>query len=185
MAIGGAIGAAIGAVSSIATQYRTTGSVNWKSVGVAAAAGFVSGVIAASPLKLQGQKIAGGIIGGLSYVADCYVNDRAMKLDELVLSVGLGVLSGRISGDGANLDLVINETCYLANSVICKNNRRTNQAYASKSNMCVLEYRNNMFSYIGWTSSMKFAAGVGAANGLMEGYRQLNLFPNMPSWKPW
>lgn len=33
-------------------------------------------------LSLLEQEVAGGVIGGLSYVADCYVNDKAMTLDE-------------------------------------------------------------------------------------------------------
>ena len=102
MAVGGLIGAAISAVSSAVTQQALTGTVNWKSVGVAAASGFVSGAVAASPLGVVGQQIAGGVIGGLSFAADCYVNDKAMKLDEAILSVGMGVVSGRIGGSGAN-----------------------------------------------------------------------------------
>ena len=53
--VGGIIGAAISAASSAVTQYVFTGSVNWKSVGVATVSGFISGAIATSPIGLIGQ----------------------------------------------------------------------------------------------------------------------------------
>ena len=55
--VGGIIGAAISAASSAVTQYVFTGSVNWKSVGVATVSGFISGAIATSPIGLIGQMI--------------------------------------------------------------------------------------------------------------------------------
>ena len=51
MLAGGVIGAAISAVTSIAVQYGSEGSVSWGSVAVAAGSGFVSGAMAASPLN--------------------------------------------------------------------------------------------------------------------------------------
>ncbi len=54
MAVGGLIGAGVSAVASAVTQYRMAGSINWKSVAVSAAGGFVSGAIAASPLGAVG-----------------------------------------------------------------------------------------------------------------------------------
>ena len=48
MAIGGVLGAVVSSASSIITQKALTGSVNWKSVGVAAVSGLISGAVAAS-----------------------------------------------------------------------------------------------------------------------------------------
>jgi RHS repeat-associated protein len=146
MAVGGLIGAAISAVSSAVTQKALTGTVNWKSVGVAAASGFVSGAVAASPLGIVGQQIAGGVIGGLSYAADCYVNDKAMKLDEAILSVGMGVVSGRIGGSGANEKMVLSNAAKSAKQTIARESRRANQQYAQKVIAATISSRNNTFA---------------------------------------
>ena len=55
MAVGGLIGAAISTVSFIVTQQMMAGTINWKFVGIAAATGFISGLVATSPLGLLGQ----------------------------------------------------------------------------------------------------------------------------------
>ena len=185
MAVGGLIGAAISAVSSAVTQQALTGTVNWKSVGVAAASGFVSGAVAASPLGIVGQQIAGGVIGGLSYAADCYVNDKAMKLDEAILSVGMGVVSGRIGGSGANEKMVLSNAAKSAKQTIARESRRANQQYAQKVIAATISSRNNTFASTAWVASFRFAAGTGISNGATGKYSSLELFPNAPTWKPW
>ena len=185
MAIGGLIGSAISTVSSIVTQQALTGTVNWKSVGVAAVSGFVSGAIAASPLGVVGQQVAGGIIGGVSYAADCYVNDREMKLDEAVISVGMGVVSGRIGDHSANKKMVLTNTSKSAKQTFVRESRRANQQYAQKVISATISSRNNTFASVAWTSSLKFAAGSGIANGVTVGYSALGFFPDAPAWKPW
>ena len=87
MAAGGGIGMVIGAASSAITQYMFNGEINWKSVGVAAVGGFVSGAVAASPLGLTGQIGVGAAVGAVSYVADCKVNGSVLKVDELAVSL--------------------------------------------------------------------------------------------------
>ena len=185
MAVGGLIGAAISAVSSAVTQQALTGTVNWKSVGVAAASGFVSGAVAASPLGIVGQQIAGGVIGGLSYAADCYVNDKAMKLDEAILSVGMGVVSGRIGGSGANEKMVLSNAAKSVKQTIARESRRANQQYAQKVIAATISSRNNTFASTAWVASFRFAAGTGISNGATGKYSSLELFPNAPTWKPW
>ena len=185
MAVGGLIGAAISAVSSAVTQQALTGTVNWKSVGVAAATGFVSGAVAASPLGIVGQQVAGGVIGGLSYVADCYVNDKAMKLDEAVLSVGMGVISGRIGGPGANEKMVLSNAAKSAKQTIARETRRANQKYAQKVIAATISSRNNTFATTAWAASFRFAAGTGVSNGFNGSYSSWGWFPDAPTWKPW
>ena len=185
MAVGGLIGAAISAVSSVVTQQALTGTVNWKSVGVATAAGFVSGAVAASPLGLVGQQVAGGVIGGLSYAADCYVNDKAMKLDEAVLSVGMGVISGRIGGSGANEKMALSNAAKSAKQTIVRETRRANQKYAQKVIAAAICSRNNAFATTAWVASFRFAAGTGVSNGVNGKYSSWGLFPDAPTWKPW
>ena len=47
-----------------------------------------------------GQIIIGGGIGGVSYIADCYVNDKPINSGELGFSVVMGMASGAIGGPG-------------------------------------------------------------------------------------
>ena len=185
MAVGGLIGAAISAVSSAITQQALTGEVNWKSVGVAAATGFVSGAVAASPLGLVGQEVDGGIIGGISYAADCYVNDKAMKLDEAVLSIGMGVISGRIGGSGANEKNVLTDAVKNTKKTITREMRRVNQKYAQKVITAAVRSRNNTFAATAWSASFRFAVGTGVANGFNGKYSSMGRFPDAPTWKPW
>ena len=185
MAAGGLIGSAISAVSSAVTQYAITGTVNWKSVGVAAASGFVSGAIAASPLGLFGQKVAGGVIGGLSYAADCYVNDKAMKLDEAIVAVGSGVISGKIGGSGANQKMALTNVYDSTRNTIAREARRANQTYAQKAVASALSYRNNTVANAAWASGFRFAAGSEVSNASNIAYSRWGIFRNAPSWKPW
>ena len=128
---------------------------------------------------------AGGIISGLSYAADCYVNDREMKLDEAILSIGFGVLSGKISGAGANKNVVLNNTIENAKHTVARETRRANQQYANKVIASTIRSRNDVLSSAALISSSRFAAASGAANGGMEAYRGVELLPDAPAWKPW
>lgn len=185
MAIGGLIGAVISAASSAVTQKTLTGTVNWKSVGVAAAAGFVSGAVAASPLGVLGQKVVGGVVGGLSYAADCYVNDKAMKLDEALVAVGMGFVSGKIGGAGANEKMVLSNAANSAKQTIAREARRANQKYAQKVITAAISSRNNMFASTAWSTSGRFALGVEVANVFSGAFSKLNPFPDAPTWKAW
>lgn len=174
---------AISAVSSAVTQKALTGTVNWKSVGVAAATGFVSGAIAASPLGLAGQVIAGGVTGGLSYAADCLVNNKAMKLDEAIVSVGMGAISGRIGGSGANQKMALTSVAKNAKQTIARETRRANQKYARKVIAATVKSRKNTFAKTAWSSSFRFALGTGVSNGISGKYSSLGRYPNAPRWK--
>ncbi len=176
MVIGGLIGAGISAISSAITQQALTGSINWKSVGVAAASGLVSGAIAASPLGLVGQQIAGGIIGGVSYAADCYVNNRKIKLDEAAIAVGFGVISGRIGGNGANHKNAITTSARNLDALVAREANRANQAYAQKAIASATRYCYNKIGLAAWSSSIKFAAGQGVANAGLLAFIKLAPF---------
>ena len=185
MAIGGFIGAAVSAGTSALVQLAINGEVNLKSVGVAAISGFISGAIAASPLGLTGQMIAGGIIGGASYIADCYVNDTAITLDGAILSIGMGVLSGRIGGPGANEKNVLTNSILQLKKTIARETRRANQKYAQKAIAAMTSYVYNILDVSAFSSSVKFAAGCGVSSAVTTGYANYRLFQNWPSWKFW
>ncbi|MFR3698356.1 MAG: RHS repeat domain-containing protein [Coprococcus sp.] len=120
MAAGGGIGMVIGAASSAITQYMFNGEINWKSVGVAAVGGFVSGAVAASPLGLTGQIGVGAAVGAVSYVADCKVNGSALKVDELAVSAEAGAVSGWIGGSGANQYKALSNTIKTASKTTAR-----------------------------------------------------------------
>ena len=185
MAIGGFIGAAVSAGTSALVQLAINGEVNLKSVGVAAISGFISGAIAASPLGLTGQMIAGGIIGGTSYIADCYVNDTAITLDGAILSIGMGVLSGRIGGPGANEKKVLTNSILQLKKTIARETRRANQKHAQKAIAAMTSYVYNILDASAFSSSVKFAAGCGVSSAVTTGYANYRLFQNWPSWKFW
>ena len=185
MLVGGLIGAVVSAVASVVSQKSLTGDVNWKSVGVAAATGFVSGAVAASPLGAWGQRIVGGIIGGLSYVADCYVNEKEMKLDEAVVSIGMGVVAGHMGGPGANVGMTLTNTARSAAKTIEREARRANQQYAQKAITAAVSYRNEVFASAAWSGSIKFAAATGVSSGITGAWSKANRFPTVPAWAPW
>ena len=113
------------------------------------------------------------------------MNILGMKLDEAVISVGMGVVSGRIGGSGANEKMVLTNTSKSAKQAIVRESRRANQQYAQKAISATISSRNNMFASTAWTSSLRFAAGSGIANGFTVGYSALGFFPDAPAWKPW
>lgn len=185
MAMGGLIGAAVGAVSSIITQKALTGTVNWKSVGVAAATGLVSGAIAASPLGVVGQAIAGGVIGGLSYAADCYVNDEAIELDDAVASVFIGTVFGYLGGPGANEGQVLTNTIRSAKETVAREVRRANQRYAQKVILSTMTYRNNILRSAALKGGVGFATSNITTDMSTKMFGAFELFPNAPAWKFW
>ena len=185
MVVGGVVGAAISAVSSMMFQASQTGAINLKSVGVSFVAGFVSGAIAASPLGTAGQVVAGGVMGGLSYVADCYVNNKAMKLDEAILSVGAGALSGLIGGAGADKDDVLSTAYYGTKRIIEKQTHKANQKYAQKVITRAISSRNNVLESAALESTTRFTLGTFAYNFITEKLGRSGLFSNAPTWKPW
>ncbi len=166
MAVGGAIGAAISAVSSAVTQNALTGTINWKSVVVAAGAGFVSVAVAASPLGLTGQVIAGGAIGSLSYVADCAVNKKSVAMDELAVATLGGMTSGYIGGPGANQNLALTRTIQTSMKTTAGMSARAFTTYAAKQIASTKAWRNNVLTVSAMGSSVRFAAGTGFSNAL-------------------
>ena len=158
---------------------------NWKSVAVAGGTGFVSGAIAASPLGLIGQVAAGGVISGVSYGMDCYVNDANIKIDELVISTFMGVLSGYIGGPGANKNQVLTKALDSTKNALKREARRVNQNYAQKAIRAIKTDLKSTLSNAAWSSGIRFAMGTGIANGFMAWYSLKDFSQNAPSWKPW
>ena len=172
MAAGGGIGMVIGAASSAITQYMFNGEINWKSVGVAAVGGFVSGAVAASPLGLTGQIGVGAAVGAVSYVADCKVNGSALKVDELAVSAAAGAVSGRIGGSGANQYKALSNTIKTASKTTARFTRlistKGSASLAAKRIAEAKMWRDTVLKGTTWISSIKFAAGTGTSNVIAQ-----------------
>ena len=185
MLVGGLIGTVVSAAASIASQYAFTGGVNWKSVIVSAGTGFISGAVAASPLGLAWQVTVGGAIGAVSYAADCYVNDKAMRLDEGILATISGCASGFIGGPGANNRYVLSDTIEYLGNTVAREARRQNQTYALKAVTSAYSYARGIVAPTAWWSSVRFSAGTGFSTTLTGLYGRNPWWKNAPSWKPW
>ena len=184
MAVGGVIGGAISAYCSVVAQQAFTGEVNWASVAVAAASGFVSGCVAASPLGLPGQIIAGGVIGGLSYGADAYVNDSEVTLDGAVISIGMGMLSGLIGGKGANHNFALTDAIKSTKNTLAREARRANQQYAQKVITTSINNRNNTLKFAACVSSLRYAGGAFVSSNITSWYSNNRIFNKLPSYQP-
>ena len=169
---GSGIGMVIGAASSAITQYMFNGEINWKSVGVAAVGGFVSGAVAASPLGLTGQIGVGAAVGAVSYVADCKVNGSALKVDELAVSAAAGAVSGGIGGSGANQYKALSNTIKTASKTTARFTRlistKGSASLAAKRIAEAKMWRDTVLKGTTWISSIKFAAGTGTSNVIAQ-----------------
>ena len=131
MLIGAAVGAFVsGAVSAI-SQYATTGSINWKTVGINAAAGAVSGALATTGIGLVASIGANAGLGGAAYVSDQIVNGDEITLDGLVTNTIAGGVGGAIGGSGANAK-GLSAAWKSASDSITRELRRANIKYAAK-----------------------------------------------------
>ena len=173
MAVGGVIGATVSAVGSATIQKSLTGTVNWKSVAVAAASGFVSGAVAASPLGKVWQIRLGAGLGAASYIADCKVNKQEIAVDELAVSALVGGVSGAIGGPGANQDMVLTKTIQTSIKTANRMVARKCTAYAAKRIAVTTAWRNNILIVSALGGSARFAAGIGISNGLTSGWTRI------------
>ena len=169
MLIGGIVGGAISTVASIATQKYFTGEVNWKSVAVDAVSGFVGGAVAASPLGLTGQIVAGGVIGGASYGVDCKVNNKEIDSADMVASVIGGAVAGYIGGSGANEYKTLTKTVNTINKTIAKETRRARYKYSSKIIKSTVSWGLSRLEWVLFSSSAKFSAGLVVSKSIIMG----------------
>ena len=113
--IGAAVGMVVGVAISIVSQLLLEGSPPidsgefWANVGLAAAAGMISGGLAASGIPVAGQMIGNAIIGGLTGYFDVAIKDHFSGSKSTFATYALstvdgaliGLIAGRIGGDGS------------------------------------------------------------------------------------
>ena len=110
--IGAGIGAVVSGGISLVSSIISEGGINkdnWKkivaNVAVDMAAGAISGGLAATGVLVGGQMIVNGAINGLASIAHTYINrDKNTSVmdyaSDAAISVGVGVLGGKIGGNG-------------------------------------------------------------------------------------
>ena len=104
----------VGAIIGVATQYISDvvsnlsegksfaeslkPSSTWADYGSAA----LSGALAASGVGLGVSIATNAALGGATYLANCAIKGEKANFVDLTLSIGVGAVSGRIGGSGAN-----------------------------------------------------------------------------------
>ena len=106
--IGAGVGAVVSGLISVASQVlenKGIANVDWARVGVAAAAGAISGGFAATGIKVNGQMVVNGIIGASSSGIDTYLKSNGTAsfseyAKNIAIGTGIGLVGGRIGGNG-------------------------------------------------------------------------------------
>lgn len=171
-AVGGIIGAAISTVGSIVSQVIESKEVNWKTVGVEAAGGFVGGAIAASPIGLPGQIIAGGIVGGTTYAADCAVNHRRIEPLDLGIAVTTGCISGWIGGSGASKDYELSKAIRRKQRIESRCLRNAGDSFYKKRLTYETKYLTGKLTQTGIKSSIRYSVGMTSAKAASPLFRR-------------
>ena len=99
--IGAAVGAIINFGVSVASQCLDGGwkNIDWRRVGLSAAAGAISGALAATGIPVGGQMIANGVIGAVSAGVDTYLEtDGTATLSKYITKTVTGGLIGVAGG---------------------------------------------------------------------------------------
>lgn len=164
---GAAIGAIIGAVSSVVVQLVTTDEMKIEQVLLSAGTGAISGFLASTGIGIAGSGIAGTILGGSQDIASQLMSNGGdiEKLDLLsvAISAGIGGIAGLMSGKGF----------------------QTTKAHDMKTTMINLKYTNSLpsasvaqqISYLGHNygkqatsdflkTSIRYTASTGFASSL-------------------
>ena len=104
----------VGAVVGVATQYISdvvTNLMDGKSFVEALkptstladyGAAALSGALAATGIGLGESIAANAVIGGTTYLANCEIEGENANLVDFALSTGIGAISGKIGGSGAD-----------------------------------------------------------------------------------
>jgi RHS repeat-associated protein len=129
--IGAGAGFIIAGSFSAATQYYSTGRVDWNVAGINAISGALSGALTASGATLLASVLGNAGISMGTYVSEQYYRGEIITGKGLKDSAFAGALSGVIGGKGANGGKMIT-TAKSAQKSIARELRRVNQKYAAK-----------------------------------------------------
>ncbi len=105
LVVGGLIGGAISAATSIGSQLISKGEVDWNKVAIDAGMGAISGVLTASGAGLFGQIAGGALISSANNAAQQVYDNKGFNNFNVVSMLqdgAIGGLCGAISGPGAS-----------------------------------------------------------------------------------
>ena len=121
----------------------------------------------------------GAVIGGGSYAADCAVNKKRIRLDEMTVSVATGAFAGWLGGDGANKEKTLTNTIKIAKKKIERMKLRKCVSYVTKQNARTKAWRNNILSYSVLDGVIKFSAGTAISTHTASQWGHIkNVFKN-------
>ena len=131
--IGAVVGLVISSAIELGSQLRAGESlrtVDWKSVGIAAASGLIGGAFAATGLGLGWQVSINAALGAASYMANTLPDGKCTVMGVIENAV-IGGGAGLIGGKGANGKEVVSTLKYVREG-ITREARRANRKYAAK-----------------------------------------------------
>ena len=93
--------------------------------------------------------------------------------------VFLGLVSGYVGGPGANENLVLSNAIKASSKTIARMAARNCTEYAAKQIASTVAWSNNIITYTTFSSSIKFATGIGITNAVIGHVTKiLELFNN-------
>ena len=179
MAVGGLVGGITSAVSTACIDKAFDGSVNWKSVAISAASGFIDGAISASPLG-PGVKIALGV--AVDVVAYSVETDN-FDWNEMAITVGSSLIFDSIGSKKLSFYDEFNDALSFSRKKIEREARRQNQSYAQKAVASVKSYTAERITSIITKETIKSAATSTVTNVTFKIVRRFEL-PE-PSFYGW
>jgi RHS repeat-associated protein len=102
--VGAGVGAIIGGGANVIGQLingKKVSELDWKSIGIAAASGAVSGALAGSGIGLVGQVAANAALSGATSVVIQKTYNGNINWKQVALDSGIGGLAGAFGGKGA------------------------------------------------------------------------------------
>ena len=104
---GAAIGAAAGGVGAGIATAVSGGDINdfANAFLMSTAAGAVSGAVAASPLKVGGQKVVNALLGTINYMGTQLLNGDNITIGGIIFNAGVGAICGHIGKNGWMSDI--------------------------------------------------------------------------------
>jgi RHS repeat-associated protein len=101
--IGAVIGATISAGVNVASQRINNGNwnnMNWKSVGISAVSGAITGALGASGVGVLGQVIGNAAVSGVTEIVQNVAVGQQIDWVSVGLNTAVGAVLGRVTGPG-------------------------------------------------------------------------------------
>ena len=131
IAIGAAVGGTVSGVISAYYSYKDYGYVDVGIVLSNVASGAIMGALSMTSMKRASLTAVSAALAGTTYISEQVIKNEPVKLDELLVSVGTGALSGYIGGDGID-GKTLSNNWHVAKNTIKRKSSRGNKKYAFK-----------------------------------------------------